>query len=101
VPEVPKQGRQELVYYQNGAVDIEEGVVYWRGYGKAPTKIEEGPTGDPTELAINDFFRCILEGTKLRADAEAGWNAVLLALLGRRAIDKGRVVTMEEILSHS
>jgi predicted dehydrogenase len=98
VPKIPYDGRQILVYCSEGAVDIENGMIYPRDGGD-PKKVSEEPKGDSTQLAVNDFFRCIREGDKPLADAEAGRNGVLVALLGRKAIDEERVVTMKELLA--
>ena len=96
-PGIPKDGRQEIVYCENGAVDIEDGMVYPRE-GK-PYKVKMEPAGDSTQLAVDDFFRCIREGDKPLCDVRAGRDGALVALLGRAAIDEGRVVTMKELLA--
>jgi len=95
-PNVPSDGRVEIVYGEKGAIDIEQGIIYpLKG---DPQKVDAEPKGDSTQLAVNDFFRCIREGKQPLCNAEAGRNAALTALLGRKAIERGRVVTMKELL---
>lgn len=96
-PKIPADGRQEIVYCEKGAVDIENGMVYPMDFGE-PYKVDAGPEGDSTQLAVNDFFACVRERRRPLSDAEAGRNGTLTALLGRTAIYEGRVVTMEELL---
>jgi predicted dehydrogenase len=96
-PEVPKDGRQEVVYGDKGAIDIEDGMIYPKT-GK-PYKVDSKPGSDSTQLAVDDFFHCIRKDMKPLCGAEAGRNAALVALLGRMAIDEGRVVTMKELLA--
>lgn len=96
-PKIPADGRQEIVYCEQGAVDVEHGMVYPKNFAE-PYKVDAEPKGDSTQLAVDDFFSCIREGRRPLADAQAGRNGVLTALLGRTAIDEGRVVTMEELL---
>jgi predicted dehydrogenase len=95
-PKTYCDGRQEVVYGTKGAVDIENGMIFPRE--GEPRKVSPEPKGDTTQLAVNDFFRCIREGEKPLADAQAGRNSALTALLGLKALDTGRVVTLEEIL---
>jgi len=85
------------VYGETGAIDIEGGMIYPKT-GK-PYKVDPRPGSDSTQLAVDDFFRCIREGKKPLCGVEAGRNAALVALLGRMAIDEGRVVTMKQLLS--
>ena len=91
-------GWRFMVYGEKGAVEIQDGKVYLKGKDK-PEKVSEEPKGDSTQLAVDDFFRCIREGKQPLANAETGRNAVLVALLGRTAIYEGRLVTMDELLA--
>ena len=52
----------------------------------------------PTLAAISDFFACIRQRQKPKVGVETGRKAVLVALLGLKAIDEKRVVTMDEVL---
>lgn len=97
-PRVPFDGRQEIVYCEKGAVDVEGGKIYPLEGGE-PIAVAPEPQGDPTQLAVDDFFRCIRQGEQPLANAEAGRNAALVALLGQKAIDEGRVVNMRELLA--
>lgn len=90
-------GRQEVVYGPKGAVDIENGMIFPMD-GSPAKKVDEQPKGDSTQLAVDDFFKCIREGKEPLANAEAGKNAALTGLLGLKALDTGRVVSLDEIL---
>lgn len=96
---VPYDGWRILVYGADGSVDMtfSEGKIYLKPDGKA-VDVDPEPKGNWDLLAINDFFRCIREGAQPLATVEAGREAVLTALLGRKAIYEKRVVTMGEIL---
>ncbi len=98
VPGIPADGRRELVYGETGAIDIETGMLYPRE-GKPRSLFERSKREDSTQAAVDDFFRCIREGKRPLCDAEAGRNGALVALLGRKAIEEGRVVTMNELLT--
>ncbi len=105
-PKVYCDGRQEVVYGPKGAIDLENGKIFPKEGGEPqdvspdPGSELKGKGGDRvTQLAVNDFFRCVREGDQPLANAEAGRNAALTALLGRKAIDEGRVVRMEELLA--
>ena len=94
----PHPGRQELVFGDGKMADLEAGKIHDR-LSKEITPVNGGgPRSDPTSLAIADFRRCIREKKPPLSDFEAGRNCVLTALLGRRAIDEGRAVTMKELL---
>jgi hypothetical protein len=53
---------------------------------------------DATQLAIDDFFRCIREGQKPYCGIEIAKTALLTTLLGRKAFFEERVVTWEDVL---
>ena len=95
---VPCDGRRELVYGEKGEVDVEEAMLYLHGAEKRE-QLPIEPKGDSTQLAVDDFFRCIREGTQPLCNAERGRNAALVGLLGRKALDTGKVVTMKELLA--
>jgi predicted dehydrogenase len=97
-PAIPSDGRRELVYGETGAIDIETGILYPRE-GKPRKVADTSRRFDSTQAAVDDFFRCIREGTRPMCDAEAGRDGALVALLGRKAIDEGRVVSMNELLT--
>ncbi|MBI4580133.1 MAG: Gfo/Idh/MocA family oxidoreductase [Planctomycetes bacterium] len=97
-PHVPCDGRRELVYGSKGAIDLETGQLYLQG-SERPKTIEFKKTSDATLAAVRDFVRCIRERDRPFADVEAGRDALLVALLGRKALDEGRVVTMTELLA--
>ena len=91
-------GWRFVVYGEKGALELNSGKIFMVD-GDKPQKVSEEPKGDSTQLAVDDFFRCIREGDKPIADSEAGRKAALVGLLGRTAIYEGRVVTMKEILA--
>ena len=84
--------------HRKGAMELNSGKIFMVD-GDKPQKVSEEPKGDSTQLAVDDFFRCIREGDKPIANSEAGRKAALVGLLGRTAIYEGRVVTMKEILA--
>jgi hypothetical protein len=87
----------EMVYCEKGVVDIHGGRIYPRN-GEA-RDVDPEPSGESTQAAVNDFFRCIREKDEPLANAEAGRNGALTGLLGRMALDEERVVTMKELLA--
>jgi predicted dehydrogenase len=91
-------GRQEIVYCEEAAVDIENAMVYPRNFGEPYKVAPPEPAGDSTQLAIDGFFRCIREKRKPLASVQAGFDGAMAAILGRQSIEDGRVVTMEELL---
>lgn len=97
---VPHDGWRILVYGADGTVDLTfgEGKIYLKPDGKA-TDVDPEPKGSWDLLAVQDFVRCIREGDQPLATAEAGRDAVLTALLGRKAIYEKRLVTMGEVLT--
>lgn len=99
-PHVPCDGRRELIYGHKGALDLETGQLFLHDSEK-PGQIEHKRTKDATVAAVEDFIRCIREGRQPFASVDAGRNACLVGLLGRKALDEERVVTMAELLSES
>ncbi len=97
-PGIPHDGFQILAYGADGAVDVAYGNIYMKPDGKHST-VDPNPAGDSTQLAVDDFFRCIRENKKPLADVDSGRACVLTALLGRKAIYEKRVVTMKELLA--
>lgn len=97
-PKIPMDGRQEIVYCEEAAVDVENAMVYPRNYGDPYKVTPAEPAGDCTQLAIDDFFKCIREKRKPLSDAQAGFNGAMAGILGRESMEAGRVITMEELL---
>lgn len=97
VSNVPCDGRSEFVYGTDGVVDVEHGMIYPRK-GK-PREVEQEPKGDSTQLAVNHFFDCVRHGRRPLTDVTRGRNGALVGLLGLKALDTGRTVTMKELLS--
>jgi predicted dehydrogenase len=93
----PHSGRQELVFGDRKMADLETAKIHDR-FTKETTLVGKERRQDPTRAAIKDFLRCIREKKEPLANIEVGRNCVLTALLGRKAVDEGRVVTMKEIL---
>lgn len=100
-PSVPCDGRRELIYGPLGQLDMEEGKIYLRDAkeGEPPLLVSPEPSGDSTMLAVTDFFRCIREGDQPLAGYEDARNAALVGLLGRKVLDEGRTVSMDELLA--
>ena len=93
-------GWRFVVYGEKGAIELQNGNIFLTGSDSdKPQKVDPEPKGNSTELAVNDFFRCIREGDTPIAHTEAGRNAALVALMGRKAIYEGRIVTMTELLA--
>ncbi len=90
-------GWRFVVYGEKGAIELQNGSIFLKDSDKVQ-KVDPEPKGDSTQLAVDDFFRCIRERDKPIADTEAGRNAALVALLGRKAIYEGRLATMKELL---
>jgi len=96
-PKIPMDGRQEIVYCEKAAVDVESGMVYPRDFGEA-YKVDSEPKGDSTQMAVDGFFKSIREKSKPLANAWTGFDAAMTAILGRQSMEEERVVTMEELL---
>lgn len=85
-------------YGEKGSCDLQGHRFFGRERGAAPRVVEAPAEEDPTQLAIDDFFRCIREGRKPLCGIETGKTALLTALLGRKAFFEERVVSWEELL---
>lgn len=96
-PKMPREGWEQLIYCEKGAIHLETGKVYPRA--GEPYDVSEEREGNWNDLAVNDFFRCIRESDQPLANAETGRDSTLVALLARKAIDTGRVVTWKELLA--
>ena len=89
-------GRQEVVVGSKGSMNLEKGEFYDRDKRQPePLSVSKN---DSTLAAISDFFACIRENRTPRVGVDIGRNAVLVALMGLKAIDEKRVVTMDEVL---
>jgi predicted dehydrogenase len=95
----PYPGRQELVFGTEKVADLEKGLIHPREGKEEAKRVGGAEKEDPTVKAFDEFFRCIREGKKPVATVETGRDCVLTALLGRKAIYEGRVVTMKELLT--
>jgi len=95
-PADPNSGRRTVLVGSKQSIDLEKAELFPRG-SRQP-ELLPGDRTDSTLAAIGDFFSCIREGRTPRVGVETGRNAVLVALLGLKAIDEGRIVTMDEVL---
>lgn len=95
-PADPNSGRRTVLEGSTHSIDLEKAELYPRG--SRQVQVLPGERVDSTLAAITDFFACIRDGREPRVGVEIGRNAVLVALLGLKAIDEGRVMTMEEVL---
>jgi len=105
MPSDPYPDRQELVFGDKGAMDLETNRFHPRVFPEPGKRMPPPPppqprpkTVDPTPVAFNDFFECIRHGRPAKVGVEVGRDTALVALLGRKAIYEGRVVTMDELL---
>jgi predicted dehydrogenase len=85
-------------YGEKGACDLRGHQFVGRERDAEPRVVEVPEDEDFTQLAIDDFFRCIREGTQPYCGIEIGKTALLTALLGRKAFFEERVVTWEDLL---
>lgn len=85
-------------YGEKGACDLQGHRFVGRERGAQPRVVEVPEEEDPTQLAIDDFFRCIREGQQPYCAIEMGKTALLTTLLGRKAFFEERVVTWEDLL---
>ena len=85
-------------YGEKGACDLQGHRFVGRERDALPRVVEVPEAEDPTQLAIDDFFRCIREGAQPHCGIEIGKTALLTALLGRKAFFEERVVTWEDLL---
>jgi predicted dehydrogenase len=91
-------GRFEHAHFSKMSVDIGAGKFFEPG-GRNPVYTVEIEGKDELDMqAILSFFDCIRNDKKPYADVEVGRNAVLTALLGRKAFYEGRTVRWEEIV---
>ena len=97
IPKAPHGGRVEMVYGTKGCVDVEAGMIYPRD--GEPRKVNPEPAGDSTQVAVQNFFDCVRQGKHPLTDVIRGRDGALVALLGLKAIDTNRVVTMQELLA--
>jgi myo-inositol 2-dehydrogenase/D-chiro-inositol 1-dehydrogenase len=95
-PADPGSGRQEVVVGSQASMNLEKAEMYERE-GRQVQPLA-GPKTDSTLAAISDFFACVREGRTPKVGVEIGRNAVLVALLGLKAINERRVVSMDEVL---
>ena len=85
-------------YGEKGACDLQGHRFIGRERGARPRVVEVPEEEDPTQLAIDDFFRCIREGRQPLCGIETGKTALLTTLLGRKAFFEERVVTWDDLL---
>jgi len=85
-------------YGEKGACDLWGHSFVGRERNAEPRVIEVPEDENSTQLAIDDFFRCIREGTHPYCWIEMGKTALLTALLGRKAFFEERVVTWDDLL---
>ena len=52
---------------------------------------------NPVELSLEDFFRCVMEGKRPKADLEVGLSDSIGVILSNLAMDEGRRVYFKEI----
>jgi predicted dehydrogenase len=86
------------LYGEKGACDLQGHRFVGRERDAVPRLVEVPEEEDATQLAIDDFFRCIREGTQPYCGIEMGKTALLTTLLGRKAFFEERVVTWEDLL---
>jgi predicted dehydrogenase len=85
-------------YGEKGACDLQGHRFVGREREAQPRIVEVPEDEDPTQLAIDDFFRCIREVKKPLCGIEIAKTALLTTLLGRKAFFEERVVTWEDLL---
>ena len=85
-------------YGETGACDLRGHQFVGRGRDVLPRVVEVPEDEDTTQLAIDDFFRCIREGAQPYCGIEIEKTALLTTLLGRKAFFEERVVTWEDLL---
>jgi len=91
-------GSATYFYGEKGSCDLWNHRFVGRERDAEPRIIEVPEEEDSTQLAIDDFFRCIREGTQPHCGIETGKTALLTALLGRKAFFEERVVTWDDLL---
>jgi predicted dehydrogenase len=85
-------------YGEKGACDLQGHRFIGRERDAKPRMVEVQEDEDSTQLAIDDFFRCIREGRQPHCGIEIAKTALLTTLLGRKAFFEERVVTWEDLL---
>jgi predicted dehydrogenase len=85
-------------YGEKGACDLQGHRFIGREREAKPRVVEVREDEDATQLAIDDFFRCIREGRQPLCGIEIAKTALLTTLLGRKAFFEERVVTWEDLL---
>ncbi|HEX9188245.1 MAG TPA: Gfo/Idh/MocA family oxidoreductase [Vicinamibacteria bacterium] len=85
-------------YGEKGACDLQGHRFIGRERDAKPRVVEVPEDEDATQLAIDDFFRCIREGRQPRCGIQTAKTALLTTLLGRKAFFEERVVTWEDLL---
>ena len=94
-------GISEKVWGSKFAVDLPTGTKYELRPGSReqsePVKLWEGERGDMTQNAVDGFFSHARANTEPLNNATYGKYATLAAIMGRMAIDEGRVVSWEEV----
>lgn len=91
-------GVYERVAGLAGGIDLGAGRVTFVDRTRAPRLIHPAQPR-MTEDAVRHFFRCVREGRHPDSSLDQGIDATLVGLLVRRAVDEGRPVTMDELLS--
>jgi predicted dehydrogenase len=85
-------------YGEKGACDLWGHQFVARERDAEPRVVEVPEDENSTQVAIDDFFRCIREGDQPYCGIEIGRTALLTALLGRKAFFEERVVTWDDLL---
>lgn len=93
VPDRRFSGVYELIFGERLGIDPGNGLA-WDRQGKV---VELGPSGgNETRLAFEGFVGHIRAGEPSRAGIRVAVEATLAAILGREALDSGRVVAWDE-----
>ncbi len=94
-------GIGEKVWGSEFAIDLPSGTKYQLAPGSReraePITLWEGERGDMTQDAVDGFFTHARDNTEPLNNATYGKYATLAAIMGRTAIDEGRVVTWDEV----
>lgn len=90
-------GRWEHAHFSGMSVDISNGKFYEPGKRDPVYTVQIEGKDDLDPQAVKGFFDCIRNGRKPWADVEVGRNAVLTALLARKAFYENRTVKWEEL----
>ena len=94
-------GITERIWGSQGAIDLPSATFHTlteRGQDRVPPrKLYEGPRGDSTRLAMAAFLRHVRERSEPLNNATYGKYATLAAVMGRKAIDEGRIVAWDEV----